>query len=514
MSQVLDPRLKFVGNKVTSTSYSSFVDLDVLSTYRLDCDFYGPTFADNELRQVRSSHPRVSLQDLATTLPDGSVALSDGTHDTIERLGGYLDSGYRLITSGEVANGFDSPGVYISEDAHRRNRRSEVRSGDLLVAVRGSTSVGTARLYPTGMPIANMNTATARVRLTDKVDSHWVVAFLNSYVGRINSLRLANGVNQLNMNMEELAALPILTPPMALQRAIGNKMRKAERLRAAARQSWQFAVQSLEEVLGVDLSLDQFSQFSQESIFSAEYQCRSIQPAISYANVRDELGAQYFHPRRVHARLVASRTTRSDSLANVATRIHRGAEAENGFVGLDAIDSTTGVVDPSAVGGKGEETGCSRFKPRDILFSRLRPYLNKVTIWPSHFGNGRGSGELLVYRTSGIDPYYLFLVIKSALGLHQVIDVTAGSTHPRVDAEVVDEMLIPRLDENDEARIGEAVSRAHSFWYESQELVPSAKKDVESLVDGTLNESELLLQGEKNAAWLEANPIPERTEAS
>ena len=75
------------------------------------------------------------------------------------------------------------------------------------------------------------------------------------------------------------------------------------------------------------------------------------------------------------------------------------------------------------------------FERGDILFSRLRPYLNKVAIWEKK--RGLGSTGLLVYRPIlDINRYYLYLVLKSPLGLYQIIDVTSGSTYPRVDEHV------------------------------------------------------------------------------
>jgi hypothetical protein len=132
-----------------------------------------------------------------------------------------------------------------------------------------------------------------------------------------------------------------------------------------------------------------------------------------------------------------------------------------------------------------------------------------VSIWPPGKEPGQGSGEILVYRASGIDPHYLFFVLKSELGLNQIIDVTAGSTHPRADAEVVDEICIPRLDEQIETKIGAFVRQAHTLWYESQELLPHARADVQSLIDGTLDEKRLIAESDEITAWLTAHPLPE-----
>lgn len=341
------------------------------------------------------------------------------------------------------------------------------------------------------------------------LDAGFLAAFLNSWWGK-RSLEagIAGSTGQLQLPQSHLSSVPIPTVSEHLQLAIGNKLRKADRLSVLAQRIWRDVNSHLEQMLGVDLSPDRFSSFSKEELYSADYECRSIVPPVSNAIVSDELGAQYFHPRRVHARLIASRVKSVQSLRTLATRVGKGTGSESNFVGLDAIDPVTGVVDCAVIESTGEETGSSRFKPKDVLVSRLRPYLNKVAIWPEHRGDGRGSGELLVYRPLSINSHYLFLLIKSTLGLHQIIDVTAGSTHPRVDAEVVDQILIPRLGDDVENDIGSLVSNAHSYWYECQLLLPQVKNDVESLLDGTLDEARLVKEGKDIALWLESNPMP------
>jgi type I restriction enzyme, S subunit len=391
---------------------------------------------------------------------------------------------------------------------HEKNGCAKV--GDLIVEVKGNTrraAVVSNRIPPKCI----VSGSSYRITLKEFYDAHFVQAFLQSETGQKLKRRLTSNTTINYIDPESFREYRVPIPSNDVQKAIGHKIRKAERLRELARAEWHSAVRDFQDSLGIDFSPSSFSSFSASDIQTAGYRCCSISPAIAVVNVEDELGAQYFHPRRVHARRVAARTGRWQLLCEVAPRVSRGSGKQAGFLGLDAIDSSTGIIDFSLVSGNGEETGCSRFVAGDLLFSRLRPYLNKVSIWPAHHGKGRGSGELLVYRPHTIDPHYLFFVAKGPLGLNQVIDVTAGSTHPRVDAEVVDEIRIPRLDDDDEKRIGNNVRRAHACWYQTYELLPKAKSDIENLIAGTLDEATLLREGKEIAAWLDANPLPHET---
>lgn len=381
-----------------------------------------------------------------------------------------------------------------------------LQPNSLLIKVKGPHQLATFVERP---PCTALVSGTCVICGVCDVDSHYLVAYLTSSYAEKWRTRLRQNITVEFTPYEELAAIPVIYPNPGLQVAIGSEIRKADRLRALGRTNWIAASQRLEKLLGISLSPKTFNNFSSDDVSNATYKCRSLSPAIAIAETASELGAQYFHPRRIHARQVASKAARCSPLREVAQRISRGNGMSGGFIGLDVIDSETGLIDFHSASAEAAETGCASFEENDVLFSRLRPYLNKVSIWPCAKAPGRGSGELLVYRATEIDSHYLFFVLKSQLGLNQVIDVTAGSTHPRADAEVVDEVFIPRLDENAELEIGALVRAAHMFWYEAHDLLPRAKADVEALIDGTLDEKRLLDQGEEIIAWLAAHPLPE-----
>jgi type I restriction enzyme, S subunit len=379
-----------------------------------------------------------------------------------------------------------------------------LQPNSLLIKVKGPHQLATFVERPMCTALVSGTCVISGVR---DCDPFYLVAYLTSSYAESWRTRLRQNITVEFTPYEELAQIPIVYPDEKIQKAIGNKLRKAERLRQIAGSQWLSANRELEQSIGIDLSKEKFSGFTTNDIQAEDYYCHSLSPAIAVADVDDELGAQYFHPRRMHARRIASQTGSWDTLGNLTAKVNRGAGSRPGFLGLDAIDSFTGIINLSSESDGGETT-CSNFVAEDLLFSRLRPYLNKVAIWPTQQGPGKGSGELLVYRSQSIDPYYLFLIAKSPLGLNQVIDVTAGSTHPRVDVEVVDEIRVPRLHEAVEKRIGSKVRCAHSHWYQAQGLVPSAKMDIEALLTGTLDEGSLLREGNEISSWLDSNSLP------
>lgn len=379
-----------------------------------------------------------------------------------------------------------------------------LRPKTLLIKVKGPNQLAAFVEAP---PTAALVSGTFVFGQVKSINPWYLTVYITTSLAMQWRTRLRQNITVEFTPYEELAEIPVLLPSPEIQRAIGNKIRKAERLRELAKVQWTSALAELSVALGVSLTAERFEQLSPSELRRIGYYCIATRPATVLTSVSDEIGAQYFHPRRIHAQELAGKSWQQ--LSEVSKRVRRKGKSKR-FVGLEHISSATGVIDP--IPDADDRAGVT-FRRGDVLFSRLRPYLNKVTIWTSEFGVG--SSELLVYRPlPHIDEFYLFLVLKSLLGMYQVIDVTSGSTHPRVDEEVVDAIRIPRLQGETEVEIGERVAGALSQWYEAQQLIPRARLDVESLVDGTLVAEELVSQGEVLERWLAEHPSPDGAEAN
>ena len=110
------------------------------------------------------------------------------------------------------------------------------------------------------------------------------------------------------------------------------------------------------------------------------------------------------------------------------------------YLSLAHVQSHTGeriAADEEAAGA------CSTFAPNDVLFARLRPYLNKV--WRAESA-GCCSPEFHVLRaknSTALRPDYLAAILRSSLILAQTRHMMTGNTHPRLTNEDVVNLVIP-----------------------------------------------------------------------
>ena len=89
------------------------------------------------------------------------------------------------------------------------------------------------------------------------------------------------------------------------------------------------------------------------------------------------------------------------------------------------------------------EGTCFTYKIGDVLFARLRPYLNKVHRAER---NGCCSPEFHVLRlmdSEALLPDYLAAVLRSRSVLAQTVHMMTGNTHPRLTNDDVVNLRIP-----------------------------------------------------------------------
>ena len=113
------------------------------------------------------------------------------------------------------------------------------------------------------------------------------------------------------------------------------------------------------------------------------------------------------------------------------------------YVGGENIESNTGRILLDSNGTPDQSKGRSttfKFDPRHILYSKLRPYLNKVAL-PDFAG--RCSTELIPLLPTRVDRNYLALFLRLPETADFAMQASTGSRMPRTDMTAFLELPIP-----------------------------------------------------------------------
>lgn len=130
------------------------------------------------------------------------------------------------------------------------------------------------------------------------------------------------------------------------------------------------------------------------------------------------------------------------------------------YIGLENIESLTGdVIGFSPKKGMEIKSRSKIFSSGDVLYGRLRPYLNKVFIARDNFDIGICSGEFFVLKInkSKIRPIILRYILASSFVVGHLAKFQSGAALPRVTLRDLLQMKIPVPPINDQRRLESAL---------------------------------------------------------
>ena len=238
---------------------------------------------------------------------------------------------------------------------------------------------------------------------------------------------------QPNINKEEFKSCLIPLPPIAEQGSLITAMEVARAERKTKLSEADELLAGLDDFLIDTLGITPPPQ-DERRVFAV---------SLALPRALGRLDSDYYHPERIRVllTLTSSQNFPVAHIAEVARfeRNHVRTPGKN-YLSLAHIESHTGELTDATDTASGN---CFTFQADDVLFSRLRPYLNKV-----HRAKTAGccSPEFRVLRVKdrkSLLPEYLAAVLRSRLVLAQTTHMMTGNTHPRLAPDDVANLLIP-----------------------------------------------------------------------
>ena len=126
-------------------------------------------------------------------------------------------------------------------------------------------------------------------------------------------------------------------------------------------------------------------------------------------------------------------------------------------------------------GGQASEmrSNTSAFQPGDVLYGKLRPYLDKAALADE---SGVCTTELLVLRAkANVDPRFLAAAVHSPSFLEHAIAGTTGVQHPRTSWAHTRDFQLPAFTLCEQQRIADLLWFVHKAISQSEALVEEAQ---------------------------------------
>ena len=434
---------------------------------RLDCFFYKPEFRnlDNKVKSISKS-----------TLNDYALSISGGMTPDIKRSDEYYtddDNGVPFLRVQNVTEqGFDLRDVkYINHDTHYGIlKRSQVKEGDLITKITGVGRMAVSSVAPKGFT-ANINQHLVVIKTDNEHTSRVLATFLNTDIGEKLAKKRSTGGTRPALDYKALRSIPIVFKPEIVP-IIENAFSAKEQKESEADELLASISDYVLSELGIDLP-----KIEENRTY-----------VITSSVIEKRIDPNPYSPKRIETIKAIKKTEYELKKLSECADFVREISSENPddlpFIGLENIESQSGFyIKPE---DERESFGSAfRFKADDVVFPKLRPYLNKVHL--AQF-DGYCSTEFHVLRCESCNPLYLFSFLNSEAVVNQTSCLMTGNTLPRLQTEEVENLIIPNPPKDIQDRIAGEVStrldKAKQLRQEAVEPLEQAKIEAEKLILG------------------------------
>lgn len=438
---------------------------------RIDSAYFAKAMleADQTIRDFPSGY-----DDLGALFDRFAKGIFDINADT------YVEEGIPFLRIQNLKDGLiDERGmVFIPEQAHSTEKKTELRSGDIVLS---KTAYPAASLVTLDRCNTSQDTIATRLSVygSDRYRAPAVVAYLNSNVGQALLWRQFQGNVQLHLSLEDGRKIPIPKFSKGLQAKISECFEGAVSAKEAAKRSIDEAEQALLQSFGLETwtppDVLTYVRSSSEIFAAGRYDAEYYHPAKAQALVElhklsDASVSDFYRSCRD--------TWKPTDTFATPVRNHDLTDALEPF-----LDSQKPLTEPNEIGSVKK-----RVKPGDLVVSRLRSYLREIAmVLPGDGAMTVVSTEFIVMRSvqrTPLLPIEALLVYLRSL-LPQLVFKWSqdGSNHPRFDERELLNLPVPRVLIADQSKYVRAVRIMIDQRQRSTQLLDAAKRAVEIAIE-------------------------------
>ncbi len=353
------------------------------------------------------------------------------------------------------------PFCEVSEADAEKYRLTE---GDIVIARTGAT-VGYAKQIRRNPPPAVFASYLVRVKVKDGICREYIGILVesNNYKYYVNTI--AGGSAQPNANAKDLGSFPFFLPPVPTQRRIAAILSAYDKLIENNQQHIALLEKLAEEIY-------------------REWFVRLRFPG--YEKVKLVKGVP--------------RGWKVQTLGSFASEIKRGVKKKDmsdneKYIGLEHIPRRSIAIKEWATADS-VDSNKLLFQKRDILFSKIRPYLHKVAL--VHFSGACSSDTIVIRPTEKIYEGYLLFTVFSETFIELASVASKGTKMPRADWGFLKklELAVPdkQLLETYQTQFEVLYSQIVNLLQTNELLTSSRDRLLPRLISGKLSVDNLVIQ--------------------
>ncbi len=316
---------------------------------------------------------------------------------------------------------------------------------------------------------------------SEKINPWFLFTFLKTKYAIKQLIRMTMASMYPAVSEEDIGSILIPIPPLFFQQRIGSLVKESYNKRKLADEKYKQAEELLNKILGIE-KLD----LKDEKIFKTRfYEVESGQRFDTdyylprYTEIFKILKESKFEVKKLKE-LCKETVRRVNPLDKPAEKIT--------YVEIGDVDISTGEIESNTILGYEAPPNARRLlKRNDLIISMVRPTRGAITIIPDELDNAIGSTAFYILDVESPLREFLFLYLRSPLGLNQLGRPVVGAMYPTLKKDHIEEVIVPVIFQEDQKQISDLVKESFSLRKESKELLEKAKKEVEEFIEKNAN---------------------------
>ena len=379
------------------------------------------------------------------------------------------------------------------------------------LSFREGRTVSHCGVLPDRIRAATISSSMIAAEVSPPADPYFFNAFFRCQFGSALLFAAQKITAQPTIGTEELGDTIVPYPSGIVQRAIGNKMRKAERLREIAATTMASCKAALSELLGHSLTGVGVTSTGSRNV-------TWVQPAL----IETRIDCNYNNRGAIESRDRVLGYRFTDLLREISDRIVCGpfgstlTSDEHDSNGEVVLVQPTDISETFFAHTPGwrisrqtlKEKALRQYPAGTLLFARvgIYPHCGVLPAWIT--SATISSSMIAVLLQEDQDPYFYSLFFRSDVGFPLLYAIQKTTAQPTIATDELATVRVPVPPREVQAGIGAKMREAESYQYMQVSYLHAARSDVEALINGTLDETKLLSDGDEIEDWLKQNPRP------
>lgn len=466
---------------------------------RLDASFYAPKYIKLDLALERFN--KSQIEPLRKFLKAPRRILYMGTQ-TYERHQAPPDA--VPFISGVDLDGtscslkWTTP-LYVDGWMAERYPKGLLFPGALLVKVKGPNQ---SAAYVESVRTKSLVSGSIFFSGTCGIDPFYLVAFLCSSYGTYWRTRLRTNLTVEFVSNDDLKEMPIVRASETVQRAVGNMLRKSNRLRELAEKVKAEAASRLNDFLRwpISLSSGPTSFVSNNDASTSRLDAKFYLPA--FLELRN-------HLRRLPGGC--------QNLGNILKNVYNGTEfrefTEDGRPYLCVKDIDSGRLDVASAPRIPLDAAIPKkalIEAGDVLIVRTGSLGQAALVRSVDENNGTAisSHFIRLVLKDKDDAAIVTSFLNSDAGQLLQQQITYGAVQPQISQDDLASIPVPLWNDELKQYLTDAENKWREYLDESDHLGVKARASIESIITGSSDEAQLLSESSQLQEWLSAHPGP------